>query len=76
MKARKLLEQMDAAEAKLKSNELGFRKQVAAYEGEQRKARAAALSPQKRDRTQARENARAAEEDAFLREMTRRAWQK
>jgi len=75
-KVRKRLEEMDSAESKLKANELVFRKQVAAYEAVQRKARAAALSPQKRDRTQARENARAAEEDAFLREMTRRAWQK
>lgn len=74
--ARKAIEAMDEIEDKLKVNDLLFRKQVAAYEAGQRKARAAALSPQKRDRAQARENARAAEEDAFLREMARRAWQK
>jgi S1-C subfamily serine protease len=68
-----LFAKLEKIEATLKTNEVAFRKQVDRYEEEQRKALARQLGPQKRARIQARSDARSAAQDAFTRELFRRA---
>jgi hypothetical protein len=71
--ARGLFTKLDKVETTLKTNEVAFRKQVADHEQEIRKARARQLGPQKRAGIQARVDQRAADQDAFTRELYRRA---
>jgi antitoxin component YwqK of YwqJK toxin-antitoxin module len=70
--ARKLLARADKVEESLKASEIAFRKQVSDFEQEQRKARAVQLGPAKRDQIQARANARAAQDSAFVQELYRK----
>ena len=72
--ARRILARLDEVDTTLKKNEVDFRKQVAQFERELRKARARELAPEKRRRIQERINQRAAANAAFLREMFRRAY--
>ncbi len=72
--ARELLARLEELEARIKKNEVAFRKQVSAHEQERRKALARKLGPEKRRRIQQRSAARAAASAAFLREMYRRAY--
>jgi hypothetical protein len=69
---RELLNKFAAAEAKIKANEVSFKKQITSAEESLRRARAAALAPEKRRNIQERSNQRdaanAAAMDALLRQ--------
>ena len=68
----KLLARAEKVEESLKTSEIAFRKQVLDFEQEQRKARAVQLGPEKRNQIQARANARAAQDSAFVQELYRK----
>jgi S1-C subfamily serine protease len=59
-------------DAKLKPNEVEFRKQVKGFEMARRRELAAKLGPEKRARISERENSRRASENAFIQELRRR----
>jgi S1-C subfamily serine protease len=65
---------LDEYEANIKKTEIAFRKQVKEFEMQRRKALAAQLAPEKRRMQSARGAARAAAEDAFTRELYRKAY--
>lgn len=65
---------LDEYEAGIKKSEQAFRKQVKEFEMQRRKALAAQLAPEKRRMQSARGAARAAAEDAFTRELYRKAY--
>jgi hypothetical protein len=75
-KAKEQLDRLNQVLAEVKQHEVAFRKNVAADEQEQRKLMAKLLAPEKRERIRARSAERAAQSEAFIREMYRAAYGK
>ncbi len=71
--AKELFAKLDKFEIDFNRNEQLFRKQVKDFEEQRRKSLAAQLGPKKRRMALDREDTRRAAEDAFLRELHRRA---
>jgi hypothetical protein len=73
-KAKEQLDRLDEVLTEVKQHEVVFRKNAAADEQQQRKELAKLLAPEKRARISARAAERAAQSEAFIREMYRAAY--
>ncbi len=71
-----LFKKLDKVEAMCKANEIIFKKNVRQREEQERRARAAALGPQKRQNIQAAADRQAAEDAATIRSLYRSAYGK